>query len=154
MKNKTIVVFVSGNFNILHHGHLRLLRFAKECGTKLIVGINSDKIARENAHVSQTIRIENFKSISLVDEIILIDDNIQNIIRSLKPDIVVKGKEYENKFNEEESVLKEINGKIMFSSGEAIISTYDLIRNELTTNKKKFELPKDFLNRHSISSKN
>ena len=61
MKNKTIVVFVSGNFNILHHGHLRLLRFAKECGTKLIVGINSDKIAnylgfRPNYGVEQAVQ--------------------------------------------------------------------------------------------------
>jgi rfaE bifunctional protein kinase chain/domain len=154
MKDISIIVFVSGNFNILHHGHLRLLRFAKECGTKLIVGINSDKIAKGNAHVPQNIRIENFKGISLVDEIILIDDNIQNVIRDLKPDIVVKGKEYENRFNEEESVLKEINGKLMFSSGEAIISTFDLIRNEINQNIKKFELPKDFLSRHSISANN
>ena len=33
------VVFVSGNFNILHPGHLRLLRFAKECGDYLVVGV-------------------------------------------------------------------------------------------------------------------
>ena len=36
------IVFVSGQFNIIHPGHLRLLRFAKECGDKLVVAINSD----------------------------------------------------------------------------------------------------------------
>ena len=39
-KEKT--VFVAGNFNVLHPGHLRLLRFASECGEKLIVGVFSD----------------------------------------------------------------------------------------------------------------
>jgi rfaE bifunctional protein kinase chain/domain len=154
MKNKEIVVFVSGNFNILHHGHLRLLRFAKECGDKLIVGINSDRLAKNNAHVKDTIRIENFKGISLVDEIILIDNNIQNIVRKIKPDIVVKGKEYENNYNEEIEALNEYGGKIVFSSGEAIISTFDLIQKELKQHKKKYDLPNDFLKRHSITFKN
>ena len=36
LKNKT--VFVSGHFNVVHPGHLRVLRFAKECGDYLIIG--------------------------------------------------------------------------------------------------------------------
>lgn len=42
--SKRKIVFVSGNFNIPHPCHLRLLRFAKELGTYLIVGVNSDRI--------------------------------------------------------------------------------------------------------------
>jgi len=42
--NKT--VFVSGHFNVLHPGHLRLLRFAKECGDRLIIGLISDRTSR------------------------------------------------------------------------------------------------------------
>ena len=48
---KKNTVLVSGNFNILHPGHLRLLRFAKECGNRLIVAVESDRIAGINAHV-------------------------------------------------------------------------------------------------------
>ena len=55
MKNK-IKVFVYGDFNILHPGHLRLLKFAKESGDYLIVGINSDEINTKG--VSQDIRLE------------------------------------------------------------------------------------------------
>ena len=45
-------VFVSGHFNVLHPGHLRLFRFAKECGDILIVGVESDRIAGNDAYVS------------------------------------------------------------------------------------------------------
>ena len=51
-------VFVSGHFNILHPGHLRLLRFAKECGEHLIIGVESDRIAGDAAHISETLRLE------------------------------------------------------------------------------------------------
>ena len=40
------IVFVSGHFNVLHPGHLRFLKFAKECGDYLIVGVESNKIAK------------------------------------------------------------------------------------------------------------
>ena len=43
MKNK--IVFVSGQFNILHPGHVRLLSYAKKLGNKLIVGVLSDKLS-------------------------------------------------------------------------------------------------------------
>ena len=53
--NKTI--FVSGNFNILHPGHLRILRFAKELGSKLIVGVHSDLVG-EGIHIPEQMRLE------------------------------------------------------------------------------------------------
>ena len=40
-------VFISGNFNILHPGHIRLFKFAKECGDKVIVGVMADKLVKE-----------------------------------------------------------------------------------------------------------
>ena len=46
-------VFVYGNFNIIHSGHIRLLEFARKFGSKLIVGIFSDKIAGKSAYVNQ-----------------------------------------------------------------------------------------------------
>ena len=56
-KEKT--VFVAGNFNVLHPGHLRLLRFASECGEKLIVGVYSDRISGKASHVPEELRFEN-----------------------------------------------------------------------------------------------
>ena len=73
---KKHTVLVSGNFNILHPGHLRLLRFAKECGKRLIVAVESDRIAGINAHVHENLRLENIKSNSLIDEAFISDESI------------------------------------------------------------------------------
>jgi cytidyltransferase-like protein len=48
--NKLRTVLVSGHFNILHPGHLRLLRSAKEYGEYLIVAVESDRLAGMAAH--------------------------------------------------------------------------------------------------------
>ena len=50
-------IFVSGKFNVLHSGHIRLLRFAKELGDYLIVGVEGDKITDE-AFVAESLRLE------------------------------------------------------------------------------------------------
>ena len=47
----TKTIFISGNFNILHPGHLRLLRFARELGEELIVAVHSDRLGGEAIHV-------------------------------------------------------------------------------------------------------
>ena len=60
-KNK--VVFVSGQFNILHPGHLRLLRFARELGDRLIVGVLCDKLSAKNSLINQDMRLEVVKAI-------------------------------------------------------------------------------------------
>jgi len=39
--------FISGNFNILHPGHIRLFKFARECGDKVIIGIFGDNLVKE-----------------------------------------------------------------------------------------------------------
>jgi cytidyltransferase-like protein len=44
-------------FNVLHPGHLRLLRFAKECGNRLVVGVLSDRVAAHAAHVPEQLRL-------------------------------------------------------------------------------------------------
>ena len=61
------IVFVSGNFNVLHPGHLRLFRFACELGDRLVVGVHSDRLAGEAAHVPQDLRLEGVKANSYVD---------------------------------------------------------------------------------------
>ena len=88
-------VFVSGNFNVLHPGHLRLLRFAKELSDKLIVGVWSDRIAGKESHIPEEFRLEGIQSNGWVDEAFLLDESVEEVIRKLRPDIVVKGKEHE-----------------------------------------------------------
>lgn len=150
---KKKIVFVSGHFNILHTGHIRLLQFAKELGDELIVGVESDKIAGSAAHINQSYRFEGVKLNNLVDDVILVDEPITNLVKKLKPDIIVKGKEHELSFNPEKAILDEYGGKLVFSSGETIFSSLELIKKEfeLTQNNFGIKFPLEFLNRHHIN---
>lgn len=150
------IVFVSGHFNILHTGHIRLLQYAKECGDYLIVGVESDRIAGEAAHINEQYRLEGVKLNNLVDEVVLIDEPIVDFISILKPDIIIKGKEHELKFNPEKLIIEKYGGKLFFSSGETIFSSLELIKKEYELNKKNLgiDLPMDYLSRHNIGKKN
>ena len=151
MADKTTVL-VSGAFNVLHPGHLRLLRFAKECGDQLIVAVNSDRIAMGGAYVPEDLRLEVVQSNNWVDEAFLIDEPIAQVIARLQPNIVVKGKEHETQYNPELSVLEVYGGRLIFSSGETVFSSIDLLRSEFLQSKSGvIELPTDYMKRHSIS---
>ncbi len=149
MPNRT--VFVSGNFNVLHPGHLRLLRFARDCGEKLIVGVHSDRIAGNGAHVPEHLRLEGVQSNSWVDQAFLMDEPVTEVIGRLRPDVVVKGKEHESRFNPELTVLEQFGGRLLFSSGETVFSSVDLLRKEFSERDlRSIALPHDYLARHGI----
>jgi rfaE bifunctional protein kinase chain/domain len=144
-------VFVSGNFNVLHPGHLRLLRFAKEYGAHLTVAVLSDRLAGSAAHVPEQMRLEGVQSNSWVDEAFIIDEPISEAIARLRPDFVVKGKEHESRFNPESAALERYGGKLLFSSGETIFSSLDLIRKEFQDfDSRSIGLPHEYLERHGI----
>lgn len=150
MENKTVLV--SGHFNVIHPGHLRLLRFAKECGSRLLVAVESDRLAGNAAHVPEHLRLEGVASNSYVDSAFLIDRPVAEIICELRPDVVVKGKEHEARENPEATVVAGYGGKLLFSSGETIFSSLDLIRREFTDiATSTISLPHDFLSRNAIS---
>ena len=144
--------FISGNFNILHPGHLRLFRFAKELGCKLIVGIYSDNIAGFKSAINENLRLEGVQANSWVDDSFIIHDSIELSIQNLKPDFVIKGKEFENQKNIEENILKLYGGKLLFSSGESTFSSLDLLHHEFKHGHHlNINLPDDFLKRHNFS---
>ncbi len=147
MKN---LILVSGHFNVMHPGHIRLLRFAKECGNKLIVAVESDRIAGSAAYVAEGLRLEGVQSNSIIDEAFLIDEPIENVILRIRPDIVVKGKEHESKVNPELRALERYGGQLIFSSGETFFTSADVFQKEMTSNLRLLKLPHDFMKRHNI----
>ena len=82
---KQRTVFVSGNFNILHPGHLRLLRFAKASGDYLIVGLDSDRLAGDASYVPENLRLLGLQSINLIDQVVIVDEPITDFISRLRP---------------------------------------------------------------------
>jgi rfaE bifunctional protein kinase chain/domain len=148
-KKKTVLV--SGHFNVIHPGHLRLFRFAKECGERLVVAVESDRVAGSAAHVPEQLRLEGVATNSYVDEAFLIDRPVGEVIRQLRPNVVVKGREHEGRNNEEAAVLSEYGGKLFFSSGETVFSSLDLIRREFTESTTgAIRLPEDYMARNGI----
>jgi len=136
---------------VLHPGHLRLLRFAKECGDRLIVAIQSDRIAGNTAYLHELHRLEGVQSISWVDEVFIFDEPVTELIDRLRPNIVVKGKEHELRYNPELAVLEKYGGALVFTSGEAIFSSLDLIRKEFqSSNLLSISIPNDYMRRHGI----
>ena len=111
-------VLVTGNFNVLHAGHIRLLEFAKKCGKRLVVGVNSDSVAGGAVQIDQNSRMQTVQSIGCVDQVVLNEEGIGTLIENIRPDVVVKGKEYEFSENEELKTLQTYGGKLVFSSGE------------------------------------
>ena len=138
-------IFVSGHFNVLHPGHLILLRFAKEQGGKLTIGLESDSIAGESAYITQNLRFEALKEISWIDEVLIFDEKLENFLKKIKPDIVVKGNEYKFKDNIESKYLKKFGGKLIFYSGDKLFSTKDLLRQEFLTS---IKAPINFPNKY------
>jgi D-sedoheptulose 7-phosphate isomerase len=91
------VVFTNGCFDLLHPGHIDLLKRAKGLGTRLVVGINSDESVRrikgpDRPFTNQKERAEILSAISAVDEVIVFDEMTpERLIKEIKPDVLVKG---------------------------------------------------------------
>lgn len=100
MSDAEIKVFTNGCFDILHPGHVDLLRRARELGTRLIVGINSDRSVRSIKGGKRPLQDEEArKSVLLglasVDEVIIYDElTPEETIRKVMPDVLVKGDDW------------------------------------------------------------
>jgi rfaE bifunctional protein kinase chain/domain len=143
------LVFVSGNFNIVHPGHLRLLRFAKECGEFLAVGVSPQ--SAPEVHMPEDLRLEAVRAIGFVDHAFVLESSPEQLIRELHPAVVVKGREHETKDNPEKAAVDSYGGKLLFSSGEVSFSSLDLIKREFQEfNPTSIFKPADYPKRHGF----
>ena len=100
--NKTIV-FTNGCFDILHAGHVKYLEEAKSYGDVLVLGLNSDASVRRLKGESRPINNEEDRAVVLsaleaIDFVVVFDeDTPYELIKLVKPDILVKGGDYEGK---------------------------------------------------------
>ena len=94
------IVFTSGVFDILHAGHIELLRFAKSLGDRLIVGLNSDTSVRniKGAHRPITMQEDRkalLEALVEVDEVVIFEeDSPTKLIVDIAPAVIVKGGEH------------------------------------------------------------
>ena len=99
-KEKKSVVFTNGVFDILHTGHIELIKFSKSLGDKLVVAINSDQSVRNIKGPSRPVnrqedRKKVLEAIEEVDEVIIFEESdTKKILSQLDPSILVKGGEW------------------------------------------------------------
>jgi len=144
------IVFVSGNFNVLHPGHVRLLSFASETGAFLVVGVQPDTAT--GVSVPADLRLEAVRSIKTVDYAFILQHDLNSLILALKPDVVVKGREHENRDNPEHEAVCSYGGRLLFSSGDMRFSSLDLLEREyLEAAISTIRLPEDYPRRHGFA---
>jgi rfaE bifunctional protein nucleotidyltransferase chain/domain len=94
------IVFTNGCFDLLHLGHIDYLAKAADLGDKLVIGLNSDLSANILKGPNRPITDEHSRSLmlasfSFVDAVILFDDQTPlELIKSVRPNILVKGSDY------------------------------------------------------------
>lgn len=150
--SKQKIVCVFGGFNILHPGHLRLLKFAKENGDFLVVGIENND--NNSVFIDSKLRLEALSHSLFVDYSFILNVEIIEFIKELKPSLVVKGSEHEDRVNIEQDIINEYGGKLIFGSGDIKFSSLDLLQNEFKNlQTSSIKQPLSYIKRHNINSK-
>jgi D-beta-D-heptose 7-phosphate kinase/D-beta-D-heptose 1-phosphate adenosyltransferase len=132
IKNKKII-FTNGCFDILHIGHIKYLEKAKSFGDVLILGLNSDnsvkKLKGKNRPINNQIdRAYILASLEVVDYLVIFeDDTPYELIKLIKPDILVKGGDYKDKKVAGEDIVTELK-LVDFISGKSTSETIQRIR--------------------------
>ena len=112
------IVFTNGCFDLLHLGHLHLLREAKKMGDLLVVGLNSDssvkKIKGPNRPIlPETERAELLAALEMVDYVTLFDDpDPHKVIEELRPNLLVKGGDWAEGKVIGKAVVEQDGGKV------------------------------------------
>lgn len=96
-RGKRRVVFTNGCFDLLHVGHIRYLKEARQQGDLLVVGLNSDASVSKLKGADRPLQNESERgeilaSLAAVDFVALFtEDTPENLIHAVKPDVLVKG---------------------------------------------------------------
>jgi len=133
--SRQTLVHCHGCFDIVHPGHVRYLEFAKRQGDLLVVSLTGDSQISKGAqrpYIPQELRAENLAALEVVD-LVYIDPHLTagQLLSRLRPDIYVKGREYEQSrdpsFTAEKAIVTSYGGRVVFSSGEVVFSSSKLI---------------------------
>jgi len=102
-KRSKKIVFTNGCFDLIHAGHVNYLRKAKDSGDILIVGLNSDESVKRLKGNDRPLNLQQHRALVLselisVDYIVIFEeDTPYDLINSIKPDVLVKGGDWQVK---------------------------------------------------------
>jgi rfaE bifunctional protein nucleotidyltransferase chain/domain len=133
-KTGKTVVFANGCFDLIHVGHIRYLKEAKELGDILVVALNSDSSVhrlkgKDRPFMNENERAVVLSSFSFVDYLtIFTEDNVEKVLLSLRPDIHAKGSDYTVETVPERETVLSYGGKIAITGGAKVRSTSEIMK--------------------------
>jgi len=150
-KSKKIKVAVSGGFDPLHAGHVRLFKQAKKLGNELIVIINNDNWLKKKKgyfFMPQKERQEIISSLSVVDQAVLTqhkandkDGSVCKSLKKIKPDIFANGGDRKADNIPEYKLCQNLGIKMVFNvGGDKVQSSSDLVARVKNSHSKKYKI--------------
>jgi D-glycero-beta-D-manno-heptose 1-phosphate adenylyltransferase len=112
------IILTNGCFDLLHVGHVRYLRGAKELGGRVVVALNSDDSARALKGAGRPVttereRAEILAALQDVDAVVIFPEkDVSAIVRELRPDIQAKGTDYTEASVPEGALVRELGGRV------------------------------------------
>jgi rfaE bifunctional protein nucleotidyltransferase chain/domain len=131
------IILANGNFDLLHVGHVRYLRGAKELGGKLVVAVNSDESVRALKGDRRPVmpaeeRAEIVAALADVDAVVIFSElDVRALIREIRPDIQAKGTDYTMDSVPERDAVAEYGGRVAIVGDSKNHSTSEIIRTRL-----------------------
>ena len=128
------VVFTNGCFDILHAGHTRYLQKARSLGDLLVIGLNADKSVKKLKGPSRPVndekaRAEVLSALSCVDHVVLFsEDTPLELIRSVRPDVLVKGGDWKKEHIVGADVVGSYGGRVLTIPFVKDFSTTGILR--------------------------
>jgi rfaE bifunctional protein nucleotidyltransferase chain/domain len=129
------VVHCHGCFDIVHPGHIQHLEHARSLGDFLVVSVSADTHVGKGVNrplIPEELRAGSVAALECVDAVYINRrPTAVELLKALRPDMYVKGKEYENnhdpRFHLERDAVEQGGGKVVFSSGQVVYSSTALI---------------------------
>jgi rfaE bifunctional protein nucleotidyltransferase chain/domain len=131
------ITLANGCFDLLHVGHVRYLRAAKELGGRLIVAVNADDSVRALKGAGRPImphaeRAEIIAALADVDAVVIFPEHdVRALIREIHPDVQAKGTDYSADSVPERDAVREYGGRVAIVGDPKDHSATEIIRTKL-----------------------
>lgn len=132
-QNGSVIGFTNGCFDILHAGHVSYLEEASRLADVLIVGVNSDSSVRSLKGTDRPIipedqRATMLAALACVDHVVIFDESTpSNLIRAIRPDVLIKGGDYDRSELKEGDLVESYGGVVRIAGLTKGISSTSII---------------------------